>query len=161
ERERVVFRRLAVFSGGFTLEAAEAICAGGYPAVGGDPVALQSEDVLDLLVRLVDKSLVYLDQGAGRYRLLETIRYYCREKLEEAQETGTTGLRHVERYLQFVEAGAGHMGGPQERDWLDTLECEHDNCRAALARAIGEGWADEAARLALALWPFWHIRTYL
>jgi predicted ATPase/DNA-binding CsgD family transcriptional regulator len=160
ERERVVFRRLAVFAPNWPLEAAEAICAGDYAMANGS-AALPPGDVLGIVLRLVDRSLVQLDQGAGRYRLLETIRHYCREKLEEAEEAEQSSRWHFAWYLRLAEEGAPRMGGPGERDWLDTLEQERDNARAALAWAIGEGRATEAARLALALWPFWHVRSYL
>jgi predicted ATPase/DNA-binding CsgD family transcriptional regulator len=160
ERERVVFRRLAVFAPNWPLEAAEAICAGDYATANGS-AALPPGDVLGIVLRLVDRSLVQLDQGAGRYRLLETIRHYCREKLEEAGETEQSSRRHFTWYLRLAEEGAPRMGGPGERDWLDTLEQERDNASAALAWAIGEGLAEDAAQLALALWPFWQARWYL
>src|SRR5262249_1589834 len=78
-------------------------------------------------------------------------------------EGGEVARRHFEWYLQFAEKGALHIGGPGERDWLETLEREHDNARAALAWAIaqGEGLREGAAQLALALWPLWHTRWYL
>jgi non-specific serine/threonine protein kinase len=160
EREQVVFRRLAVFVSSWPLEAAERICAGDYATANGAAV-LSHGDMLAAILRLVDRSLVQLDQSASRYRLLETIRYYGREKLDEAGETERVARWHCAWCLQFAEAGASRMGGPGERDWLETLEQEHDNARAALIWAIRAGREDEAARLALALWPFWHTRWYL
>src|SRR5262249_753009 len=124
EREQVVFRRLATFVASWTLEGAEATCAGDYVR-GNDAAPLPQRDVLDLVVRLVDRSLVQLDRGAGRYRLLETIRYYCREQLDEGGEAGQVARRHFEWYLQFAEKGALHIGGPGQRDWVETLAGEH------------------------------------
>lgn len=160
EPERVVFRRLAVFAPSWSLEAAEAICAGDY-RIAHRSAALPAEDVLGLLLRLVDRSLVQVDQGAGRYRLLETIRYYGREKLDEAGETEWVSRQHFEWYLRLAEEYVPQAANLGERRWLDQLEREHDNTRAALMWAITQGLAEAAARLALALWPFWHMRSYL
>jgi predicted ATPase/DNA-binding CsgD family transcriptional regulator len=160
EREQVVFRRLAVFVASWPLEAAEAVCAGNYATPNGAAMLAQT-DVLHLVLRLVDRSLVQLDQSTGRYRLLETIRYYCREQLNKVGETEQINRRHFEWYLRLAETGVSRMGSPSEREWLETLEREHGNARAALAWAIAEGVTEGAARLALALWPFWHARSYL
>lgn len=160
ERERVVFRRLAVFAPSWSLEAAETICAGSS-LTADHPAALPSEEVLDLLLRLADKSLIQLDQAAGRYRLLETIRYYGREKLDEAGETEWVSRQHFEWYLRLAEEYVPQAANLGERRWLDQLEREHDNTRAALIWAITQGLAEPAAQLALALWPFWHMRSYL
>lgn len=160
ERERVVFRRLAPFSGGFTLDAAEVVCADD-PWNAPVPPALRQAEALDILLRLVDKSLVQIDQLADRYRLLETIRSYALEKLDESGEAVSIGERHLEWYLRFAEAGSESVGGPGERQWLDTLEGEQTNCLTALSWAVREGRTEEAARLALAVWPLWHARTNL
>jgi non-specific serine/threonine protein kinase len=160
ERERVVFRRLASFSGGFTPAAAEVVCADDQANALVAP-ALPQAEALNILLRLVDKSLVQIDRLADRYRLLETIRSYALEKLDESGEAASIGVRHLEWYLRFAESGSDHVGGPGEREWLDTLDGEHANCLAALSWAVQEGRAEEAARLALALWPLWHARTNL
>jgi non-specific serine/threonine protein kinase len=160
EREQIVFRRLAVFAASWSLDAAEATCEDGSLAIE-DEASGSSQDVLAPLLQLVDKSLVSLDRERGRYRLLETIRFYCRERLDEVGEAQQISQRHFGWYLRLAEEGARWMGGPEEGAWLDRVALEHDNCRVALAWAIHEGLVEDAARLTLALWPFWHARTYL
>jgi non-specific serine/threonine protein kinase len=155
--ERRVLSRLSVFAGGWTVEAAEAVCA-------GDGIA--SEDVLDLLVRLVSKSLVLADEsaeGAVRYRLLETVRQYARERLVAANEAESVHLRHAMYFLEFVEAL-----NPQEllaaaslwtdRGLLDQLERELDNLRAALRWWIELQDTERAIRQADAVFPIWFLR---
>jgi non-specific serine/threonine protein kinase len=124
--EQRVFDRLAVFTGGFTLEAAEAVCAGGAIAV---------EDVLDALLRLVEKSLVIAEAGRGeveRYRLLETLREYAWERLAASGEDAAAHDRHAQYFLNLAENAEPELHGPQQIAWLDRLELEHDNLRAAL-----------------------------
>ncbi|HEX9039149.1 MAG TPA: LuxR C-terminal-related transcriptional regulator [Ktedonobacterales bacterium] len=157
ERERVLMRRLGIFVGAFTLEAVEAVCLDTEAYNGAD---LPASAILDGLTRLVDKSLVQFDQDAGSYRLLETIRQYCLERLEAAGELKFTQRQRFAYYLQSVERGAARMGGPEQQEWMAWLEQEHDNLRAALAWAIQAPRADEAARLALGLTPFWRKRVY-
>lgn len=155
EQERALFRRLAVFSGGWTLEAAEAICA-------GDDV--EAFEVLDLLTQLVDKSLVVGEEhdGSRRYRLLETIRQYSREKLVEAGEEERTRTQHRDWYLALVEEAEPYLLTADQIAWLDRLEVEHDNLRAALEWSQHDPGGEEAAlRLAKALAKFWLRRGYL
>lgn len=159
EAERVVLRRLGVFVGSFSLEAAEAVCAGEYANPSGRAM-VQPEAVLDSLLQLVNKSLIQLDQDSGRYRLLETIRLYAQERLGEADETNEVRRRHFVHYLQLAEDGVTLVGGPHQEAWFTRIEHEHDNFRAALGWAIEVKRADEAARMALGLWRFWHARTY-
>jgi predicted ATPase/class 3 adenylate cyclase len=154
--ERAVFRRLAVFAGGSTLAAAEAVAADGDVA---------PEDVLDILSRLVDKSLVIADSVAGesRFRLLETIRQYARERLVDAGEAEDTYRRHRDWYLALVErAKPDFFRGPAPVAWLDEFEREHDNLRLALewssAESEGRG---SGLRLAAGLWRYWEMRGYL
>lgn len=155
EEERALLRRLAVFAGGFSLEAAEAICAG--EAAAGRP------DVLDILTRLVEKSLVIFDaQGdQSRYRLLETVRLFGRDLLRAAGEEQAVRSRHRDWYLLLVEQAEPLLVGPKQREWLDRLELEHDNLRTALqwSKAEPDG-AEAGLRLAGALWRFWDIRGY-
>jgi predicted ATPase/DNA-binding CsgD family transcriptional regulator len=159
EHEQVVLRRLAVFVGGFSAEAAESVCAGDY--IGADGREMLSADIaLDDLTRLVDKSLAQLDQETGRYRLLETIRLFGRDRLGEASEADHVNRQHFAYYLQFVTESATHLGGPSQQSWFTRLEQEHDNMRAALGWAIASGRVDEAAMMALDLWKFWQARTY-
>jgi predicted ATPase len=164
EPERIVLRRLGVFAGSVTLEAAEVVCADG---AGGDlkpqreSATILPETTLESLPQLVDKSLVQFDHDASRYRLLETIQLYARQRLAEAGELEFLGRQHFAWYLTMAEEGSSLLGGPSQEEWFDRLELERDNLRAALAWAVEAGRADEAARLALAIWRLWHSRAYL
>jgi len=159
EPERILLRRLSVFAGGWTLEAAEAVCSTDL---------IQPADVLDLLGRLVDKSLVLADAqgGEARYRLLETVRQYARDRLVESGDAAEARRRHRDWYLALVERGVnqeradrGYLGIAVE--WLDRLEREHDNLRAALEWSAGEpDGAGTEIRLAGPLWRLWHFRGY-
>jgi predicted ATPase/DNA-binding SARP family transcriptional activator len=145
ERERRLFRRLAVFAGGFTLEAAESVCAHDLP------------EALELLLSLLDKSLlVYEEQeGEGRYRLLETLRRYARENLEETEEGSRLRERHRDYYLALAEEAVPGLTGPEQARWLERLDRERDNFREALQHA---GAPEAKLRLAAALWRFWFLR---
>jgi predicted ATPase/DNA-binding CsgD family transcriptional regulator len=155
EEERALFRRLSVFAGGFTLEAAEAVCAG---------EDLERAEVLGTLSRLVDKSLVAVWErdGETRYRLLETVRQYGREKLDGSGEEAEAGRRHADFFGGFAEEAERELTGPDQARWLTRLETEHDNIRAALSFSLGEeGDAGSGVRLAAAMWAFWFARGYL
>ncbi len=154
EPEQVLFRRISVFAGGFILEAAESVGAGGD---------IQEEDVLEFLSHLVEKSLVVAEESwerGARYRLLEPIRQYAREKLEEGGEAEAAGRRHAEFFLALAEEAELELSGPRQAGWLDRLETEHDNLRAALSWALERG-IDLGPRMAGALCRFWHTRGYL
>jgi predicted ATPase len=153
EQERVLFRRLSVFTGDFTLEAAELVCAG---------EDLQREEVLNLLSHLVDKSLVLVAEqdGEARYRLLETVRQYGWEKLSDLGEEGQLRERHAGHYLKLAEEAESELKGEGQVAWLERLEQEHDNLRAALRWLLGRGESEKAARLGWALWLFWWIRGH-
>jgi predicted ATPase/class 3 adenylate cyclase len=145
--ERQVLRRLAIFAGDFGLDAAEAV-------VAGDGV--EGFDVLDLLARLVEKSLVVAEGASGetRYRLLETMRDYAWERLSEADEVDPVAQRHARHYLAFTrEAGAG-LESPQESAWRMRVERELENLRAALRWFIAAGDADSALSEIYALSSF-------
>lgn len=152
--ERVLFRRLAVFAGGWTLDAAEVVCAGD---------GLEPADVLDLLAALAAKSLVLAEAqpAATRYRLLETLRQYAEERLKEAGEAAAVQRRHARFFLSLAEAAEPRLWGPEQVGWLDRLEREHDNLRAALRWCAEAGEAEVALRLAAALWRFWDVRGHL
>jgi non-specific serine/threonine protein kinase len=154
QKERAVFRRLSVFAGGFTLEAAETVCAG---------EDLHRDEVLELLSQLVDKSLVVAQErdGTARYRLLETIRQYGRERLEEAGEAPRVREQHAGYYLAAAEEAEPELKGDRQVTWLEWLETEHDNLRVAMAWLLEHGESELAARLGWALWLFWGIRTHL
>jgi predicted ATPase len=151
--ERILVRRLAVFAGSFGLEAAEDVCA-------EDPLVRQ--EAVALLARLIDKSLVHVEEGPGdrRYRLLETIRQYAAERLEEAGEREAFERRHRDWYVELAESDPTPVGDLPARDRLRRLDLERDNLRAALATAL----ADDpllALRLVATLWRFWLMRGYL
>lgn len=152
DRERVLFRRLSVFAGSFTLEATEQICK---------EDGIEERDVLDLLAHLVDKSLVaFAPDPDGRYRLLETISQYGHEKLEECGEADRVQRRHRDWYLALAEKAEPEMRASAQADWLERLEGEHDNFRRALAWCISSGEEESGLRLASALWWFWDVRGY-
>jgi len=159
EAEQVLLRRLGVFVGGFALEAAEQVCVGAYSGQQGQGT-LTPQTILPHLLALVNKSLVQYDQAGGRYRLLETIHLFALARLGQAGETAYIRRQHFARYLQLAEDGAALLGGPGQQAWFSRLELEHDNFRTALDWAIDAGRADEATRLALGLWRFWHMHTY-
>jgi predicted ATPase/DNA-binding SARP family transcriptional activator len=144
--ERVLFRRLAIFAGGFTLEAAEDVCAGG---------AIARRRIVDLLARLVDKSLV--SATGRRFRLLDTIRQYAAERLDAAAEHDTVAVRHLDWCLALAEEHDPLSAGPRRS--LRTLETEHDNLRSALTFALRRD-PQAALRLATSLWRFWLDRGY-
>lgn len=152
EAERTLLRRLSVFAGGWTLEAAEAICAG---------EGLERDEVLDFLTQLVNKSLVISDhesEAEACYRLLETIRQYARERLVEAGGGEKVRDRHLAYYLKFAERTEPELRGPHQIAWLDRLEKEVDNLRAALEWALDVN-VEAGLRMASALLWFWHIRS--
>lgn len=153
EPEKTLLRRLSVFSGGWTLEAASAVGAGGD---------VEDWEVLDLLTGLSDKSLVVAEQEGEhtRYRLLETIRQYARDRLMESGEIETIRQQHHAWFAQFVGETSTRLSGPGQQAALDTLEKEHDNMRAALEWAIVSESAS-ALRMAATLGAFWYLGGYL
>jgi len=147
--ERVLLRRLSVFAGGWALEAAESICAGG---------SLDAAAILDLLTSLVDKSLLLAEtqSGEARYRLLQTIRQYAWDRLVESNEAADMRKRHRDWYSALAERAAPELWGPRQALWLEHLESEHDNLRAALEWSLAEKDGAEAALgLTGALHFFW------
>jgi predicted ATPase len=154
EDEKKLFGRLSVFAGGWTLEAAEAVGAG---------EDVQEEDILDLLSGLVEKSLVVakgFDQGRVRYRLLEPVRQFALEKLEEVGEAEEIRRRHAGFFLALAEDAEPRLRGPEDMEWLERLEAEHDNLRAALSWALEPREPQLGLRLAGALWMFWHAHGH-
>jgi predicted ATPase/DNA-binding SARP family transcriptional activator len=145
--ELTQFRRLAVFAGGFALEAAEAVTPGDCVTDG---------EVADLLGRLVDKSLVVADDHAGgyRYRLLEPVRQYALERLDEAGEGAELESRHYDHYLALAQAEDPECAPPWETRHPERLETDHDNLRSALAWALRRD-KQNALRLAVSMWPMW------
>ena len=154
DRERTLLRRLSVFAGGFSLDGAESVCADGQ---------LDRYLVLDLLSRLVDKSLVQVsyDQRDARYSLLETIRYFARERLIESDESDATRGLHLAYFLELAEKAAPEVALSDGPAWLARLDREHDNLRSALEWAEAQHADDVLLRLAGALTLFWELRGYL
>jgi predicted ATPase/class 3 adenylate cyclase len=151
-KERLVLRRLSVFVGGWTLEAAETVCCGG---------SVEASDIMDLLARLVDKSLVLAETrgSEARYRLLETVRQYGHDRLLESVEAAAVKERHRDWCLRLAARAEPELRGTRQDVWLERLEREHDNLRAALEWSKPEGAGNEAGlRLAGSLWRFWEIR---
>ncbi|MGK5671652.1 BTAD domain-containing putative transcriptional regulator [Micromonospora sp. URMC 106] len=144
DRERAVLRRLAVFADGATLPAAEQVCAGGQ---------VTPEDVLDVLARLVDRSLVSVRHGEHprRYRLLETVAAYSAEQLERAGETVATRRRHAEFFARLADDTAPRLRGHDQHAALRELDSDTANLRAALDAAAAHGWARLGLRLATSL----------
>jgi len=139
--EQSLFCRLSVFAGGWTLQAAEVVGAGDT----------QHGDVVDLLSRLVDKSLVVAETtgiGGARYRMLEPIRQYAQEKLEESGEAEEVRSQHASFFLALAEEAEPGLRGPEDAEWLERLEAEHDNMRAALSWALERGQTELGLRLA-------------
>jgi predicted ATPase len=141
EDERRLFARLAVFPSSFELEAAETACSADLETVGS----------------LVDKSLLRQTSG-GRFFMLGTIREYAADRLEESGEAGPLRLRHAEWTLKLAEQAGPELEGPHQSEWLDRLELERDNIRAALATFAGTGRDEERLRLATAVWRLWFMR---
>jgi len=147
--ERILLRRLSVFAGGFTLEATEAVCSQG----------MKQSDVLDLLGRLVDKSLVIAEEVSKtretRYRLLETIRQYALEKLAGTEEARAIRDQHLEFYLELVERSEPVIFGSQGEVSIARLATEFDNIRAAMDWSTNNGKAVAALQMAGSLAYFW------
>ena len=158
--EQMLFRRLAVFVGGRTLEAVEAVCD---PA-GDDEVTLLRIDVLDGLTSLVDKSLIRQVGGAGgepRFTMLATIHEYAAERLAESAEVEALRRRHAAYFLALAKQAEPELTRAGQVIWLNRLEMEHDNLRAALQWAEDSHEAEISLRLSTMLWRFWEVRGYL
>lgn len=188
-QEQILFRRLSVFAGGWTLEAAEQVNSDETQGIGlidpahqnnshpsafhrrpDSPKAfLQPSEILDLLTHLVDKSLVvmrYSDNQSAtgrehtRYDLLEPTRQYARQKLTESGEATQIGAQHIAYFLRLVEEAIPDFTTPVQGETYDRLEREHDNLRAALRWALAQDEGEFALRLAAALTRFWQTRGY-
>jgi predicted ATPase/DNA-binding SARP family transcriptional activator/DNA-binding CsgD family transcriptional regulator len=154
EGEKTLFGRLSVFSGGATLEAIERVC---------DALGDLSVDVLDGASSLLDKSLLRQEEeaeGEPRLVMLETIREYARERLEQSGEAQTIKRAHAEHFLALAKEAEPELTGSEQVEWMERLETEHDNIRAALFWALGRKEAELTLRLGGALWWFWLMRGY-
>jgi non-specific serine/threonine protein kinase len=153
--EQTLLRRLAVFAAGFTLDMAEAVCSGAGIVQG---------QILNLLSSLVRKSLVVAEttsRAQARYRLLETIREYALSKLAAAGEVTWLRDQHLDQFLARAEEAAPRLHDAYQQLWLNWLEGEHDNLRAALAWTLHSGRIEAGLRIANALVRFWEIRGYV
>ena len=152
--ERLLLQRLSVFAGGWTLEAAEQVCVG---------EGLENCEVLDLLASLSDKSLVMAEQkdAHSRYRLLETMHQYAREKLVESGGGEAVRARHRDYFLVLAEEAEPKLLGAEQAAWLRRLEEEHENLRASLDWSLGEAESGAGLRLCGALQQFWWTRGHL
>jgi len=149
EAERMVLRRLSVFSGGASLEAAERVCVGD---------AVEQEQVLELLTALAEKSLLLAeDGGAPRYRMLDTIKEYAAQRLAEAGEPDPARRAHLGYFTQLTEAAEPHLRRAEQLEWLAMLDAERDNIGAAMREAIAAGEAQPAMRLAAAAGWYWWL----
>lgn len=154
--EQVLFRRLSVFNGGWTLDAAEVVA-------GSDD--LLPADILDLLLRLVEKSLVLAEHDtndATRYRMLQPIAEFARHELEAAHESHQFGDRHLDWCLELARAAVDGMHGPEQHQWLLRLDQEHDNLRTALSWCrLDASRKPQELQLAGLLWMYWETRGHL
>ncbi len=163
-QERVLLCRLSVFAGSFTVETVEQVCAEKEESAG----QIHPSMILDLLSNLIDKSLVVVEQTERpggkdtetRYRLLETVRQYARERLVDSGESEKIRSRHLDYFMKFAETVEPKLHGPEQMQWLDRLDVEHDNLRAALEWSPGEGRVEKGLRLGAALAWFWERRGY-
>ena len=152
--ERIVFCRLSVFSGSWTLEAFEGICSDG---------STEAIDLLDVLTHLVNKSLVVAETFGDvvRYRLLETVQQYAQLRQREDSENEQLYARHWNWYLTLAEEARAHLQGAAQQQWLTRLESESENLRLALERSLSAGLIEITARIACALERFWVTRSRL
>jgi predicted ATPase/class 3 adenylate cyclase len=153
DKERVLLRRMSVFTGDWSIDAAERICSGGE---------IEFSEVLELLIQLVDKSLVAAEEGTieARYRMLETIREYATEKLAEKEEMDAFSRHHADFFLALAEQAEPKLTSADRTPWLDRLEVEYDNIRRALQWFIRHEKAEQALRLGGSLWRFWEVRGH-
>jgi predicted ATPase len=152
--EQALFRRLSIFTGGWTLEAAESVCS---------DALIHHDDVLDLLEHLINKSIVTVDENnhETRYRFLETMRQYAQERLIESGENEALRDQHLEYFLYLAETASPHLIRAEQLDWLARLDVDYENLRTALTWALGRPSAEPALRLAGALGFYWNMRDYL
>ena len=154
DAEKVVFDRLCVFSGGWTLESAEDVCSGD---------GVEAVEMLDLLTALTDKNLVVAHEHdrATRYSLLETMREYAWERLTERGNCEQWQARHLACFLKLAEEAESKLRGADQHAWLDRLHAEHDNVRYALRWSLTTHDATaDGLRLAASFWPFWLMRGH-
>lgn len=151
-QEQALFRRLAVFIGGRSLEAIEAVCVS---------AEIDADDVLDLLASLVDKNLVRRTQdkhGIPRFMLLETMHHYALEQLVQSAESNTVADAHARYFLDLVETAKSHLRGSEQAHWLDRLDIEQDNLRTAMRHVRDLQQVTTLQRFTVALSRYWYVR---
>ncbi|HMH38110.1 MAG TPA: BTAD domain-containing putative transcriptional regulator, partial [Streptosporangiaceae bacterium] len=154
DAERMVLRRLSVFSGGASLEAAERVCA----TAAVEQSAVEQDEVLDLLTSLAEKSLLVTEGDGGlRYRMLGTIKEYAADRLTEAGESDLARQAHLGYFTELTESADPHLRRAEQLAWLARLEADHDNISAAMRAAIAAGQAQAAMRLAAAAGWYWWL----
>lgn len=153
EAEQIFFQQLSVFVGGFSLDAMEAICAMQDGAVSATP--------LDLLSRLIDKSLVAVEERDGevRYRMLETLRQYALDRLVQSGQAASLRSSHCSFFLLLSEEAEGHLRSTDQLTWLDRLDTEYENISAAIEWSLSNSDAETCLRFGGALWYFWTARA--
>ncbi len=150
--EKVLFARLSVFAGGWTLKAASEVCSG---------ESIAKDDVVYVLIRLIEQSLVVADDDGDRYRMLETVREYAREKLVISGGANAVRERHRNFFLALAVNAEPNLAGPEQATWLQRLEDERDNLRSALEYClVAASGSDAGLRLCSALHWFWIMRGY-
>ena len=152
EKERVLFRRMSVFSGGYTLDAAEDVCTVSNRQI------IRTDEILDLITHLIDKSLVIAD--GDRYKMLEIIRQYALEKLGESGNEATIRTHHANWILRFAEYADPKTKGPDQLLWFDRLTAEMDNIRGALKWCVESGEIEKGMRIAWALMWFYMVKGH-
>ena len=151
DTEKKLFERLSVFAGGWTLQAASQVCSG---------APITKDDVVYVLIRLIEQSLVVAEEDGDRYRMLETVRQYARDRLLESGEEEQWCDRHLAYFLALAEEAQPKLNGAEQRSWLERLERELDNLRSALTWAT-DADAVSGMRLASACMRFWLVRGYV
>ena len=162
EQERVLLRRLSVFSGGWNADSAEAVCGDAEADATANP-ALRRSEILNLLIQLTDKSIVFAEkyQDETRFRFLETIHEYAREKLEGSGEGAEIKNRHLAHYAEIAEAMEGGIDGADQLKWTRFGDQEHNNIHAALGWGLQAGAVfQDALRVAAAVGVYWVARSH-
>jgi predicted ATPase/DNA-binding winged helix-turn-helix (wHTH) protein/Tfp pilus assembly protein PilF len=150
--EKALFARLAVFAGGWTLEAASQVCS---------EAPITKDDVVYVLIGLIEQSLVVAEEDGDRYRMLETVRQYAQERLEEPGIGDVVRERHRDYFLALAEETEPKLTGAEQSVWLHRLDEDHDNLRAALAWSLDQSESRDSLRLCAALQRFWMMRGHL
>jgi predicted ATPase/class 3 adenylate cyclase len=148
ESEKILWSRLSVFNGGWTLEAAEEVCS---------DETIDKNDILDLLSQLTEKSVIIYDGTKDRYRILESLKQYGIEKLSERNEIF---IQHLNYFLELSEKAAPELKGENAKIWLDRLEANHNNLQSAIEWGVSNANTEKAAQVASALGKFWNTRGY-